>query len=144
MLDALIEHPRRALLLLLAVCTVAVGGPAVPTYVTEHQRPRNDQATLDQLRSQFAQSAWVSSLVSAYWDAPDDLNVGLDSDDRQLALAACSDLIDLVKVRTSTGPDGVTYTTTYSDGSLYIVDRSNNIMMTNFLSLHSGSRWRLS
>ena len=111
--------------------------------MTEHQRPRNDPATLDQLRSQFVQSAWVSSLVSAHWDAPDVLHVGLDRDDRRLALAACSDLIDLVKVRTSTGPDGVTYTTTYSDGSLFIVDRSNNIMMTNFLSFHSGCRWRL-
>lgn len=143
MLDALIEHPRRALLLLLAVLTIAVGGPAVLTYVTEHQRSRNDQATLDQLRSQFAQSTWAPSLVSAYWDAPDDLNVGLDSDDRQLALAACSDLIDLVKVRTSTAPDGVTYTTTYTDGSLYIVDRSNNILVTNFLGMNSGCRWRL-
>jgi len=141
--DALSEHPRRALLLFLALFTVAVGGPAVLTYVTEHQRSRSDPATLDELRSQFAQSAWVSSLIGAYWDSPDDLNVGLDSDDRQLALAACSDLINLVKVRTSTGPDGVTYRTTYTDGSLYIVDRSNNILVTNFLSMNSGCRWRL-
>ena len=46
MFDALSEHPRRALLLFLALFTVAVGGPAVLTYVTEHQRSRGDEATL--------------------------------------------------------------------------------------------------
>jgi hypothetical protein len=138
----LINHPRRALLVLLAALTMVVGVRVV-IYVAGAHPPRNDQATLDQLRSQFAQSAWKLSLVSAYWDSSDDLNVGLDSDDRQIALAACSDLIDVVKERISTGPDGVPYTVTSSDRSLFIFDRSSHILVTNFLSNNSGCRWRL-
>ena len=139
----MIEHPRRTVLLLLAIFIFAIGGPAVLTYVTGHERSHSDPATLAQLRSQFAQSAWEPSLVGAHWGPPEDLNATLGSDDRQLALAACADLIDLVGVRTSVSPDGVTYTTTYADGSLFIVDRKNNILVTSFLSMNTGCRWRL-
>jgi hypothetical protein len=131
------------LVLLLAIVTIAVGGSAVLTYVTKHQKLHNDQATLDRLRSQFARSPWEPSLISAYSRSPEALYVGLSSDDRQLALAACADLIAIVKTQTSTGPGGVTYTITHTDASLFILDRSNNILVTNFLSLDTGCRWRL-
>jgi hypothetical protein len=107
-----------------------------------HGPPRNDQASLDQLRSQFPQSDWGPNLISAYWESPGDLRLGFNSDDRRLALAACSDLIGVVQRHTITGPDGDSVTYDNDDGSLFIVDRSNNILVTNFLHLHSGCRWR--
>ena len=121
---------------------MVVGGWVV-AYVIGAQPLRNDQATLDQLRSKFAQSAWSANLVSAYWDSSDNLKVGLDSDDRQIAMVACSDLTDVVKERTGTGPDGVPYTATSSDRSLFIFGRSRHILVTNLLSKNSGCRWRL-
>lgn len=117
-------------------------GDGVVLYLVGQGPPGNDRATLDQLRSQFAHNAWEPSLVNAYWRAPDELHVGLDSDDRRIAMAACSDLTDLVKERTSVGPDGVIYTYHFSDGTLFISDQSGNLLVTNFLYTNSGCSWR--
>lgn len=137
----LIEHPRRALFFVLVVLTTIVAA-RVALYLFAGGPPRNDQATLDELRSQFAQSAWEPSLASAYWSGPDDLEVSLDSDDRQLAMAACADLTDIVHVRTSTGPGNVTHTIHSSSGLLFIKNQSDEIIVSN-LSNDAGCQWRL-
>lgn len=72
------------------------------------------------------------SLISAYWPAPNDLDVSLDIDDRTLALTACTDLIDIVKERSSLGPDGTVYTYTSDDVSLFIWDRSSDLSGNKF------------
>jgi hypothetical protein len=141
MFRLLVERPRRALLLAVAVLIMVVGGRVVLLLVTGGP-PRNDQAALDELRSQFSEAVWEPSLVSAYWSGPGDLEVSLDRDDRQLAMAACADLAQVIQVRTSTGPGGVTYTIHYSDGTLFILDQSKDIMVSN-LSNGAGCQWRL-
>jgi hypothetical protein len=140
MFRLLIERPRRALLVALVALTMVVGVRVVSN-VFDGGPPRNVQAVLDELRSQFAQSAWEPSLASAYWGGPDDLEVSLDSDDRQLAMAACADLTDIVRVRTSTGPGNVTYTIHNSNGTLFIKNQSNDIIVSN-LSNNAGCQWR--
>lgn len=144
--QALAERPRRTLVLLLLVLALVFGGRAVLSAVTSGP-PGNDQASLDQLRSQFAQRPWESSLISATWSSSGSLTAGLNSDDRRLALQACSDLIDIVHWRTSVGPsmgpDGAVYTYINDDGELFVLDRSSNVLVTNFRYLHSGCRWRL-
>jgi hypothetical protein len=141
---SLTMRPCRALLVFLVAVAVAVTiAVRIVIHLAANQPPRNDQTTLDQLRSQFAQTAWEPDLISAYWDSSGKLKVGLDRDDRQLALKACSDLIGIVQVQASTGPNGVVYTSTSSDRSLFIFDRSDRVIVTDFLSLNSGCRWRL-
>lgn len=141
MFRLLIDHPRRALLLAVVVLTMVVGERVFLHFVDDGP-PRNDQAALDELRSQFAQSAWEPSLVTAYWKEPDVLFVSLDRDDRQLAMAACADLTDIVQTRTSVGPGDVTYTIHYPDSTLFITNQSNDIMVSN-LSNGAGCQWRL-
>jgi hypothetical protein len=137
----LIDHPRRAVLFAVVVLTAIVGS-RVALKVFDGGPPGNDQAAFEELRSQFAQSAWEPSLASAYWSGPDDLVVSLNSNDRRLALAACADLTGIVQVRTSTGPGNVTYTTDYGDGILFIENQSKDIMVSN-LSNNAGCQWRL-
>jgi hypothetical protein len=142
MFRLLIERPRRALLVALVALTMVVGVRVVSN-VFDSGPPRNDQAALDELLAQFPQSAWEPSLVSAYWSGPGDLSVSLDSDDRQLAMAACADLTEVIQVRTSTGPGDVTYAIHYSDGTLFIKNQSNDIIMVSNLSNNAGCQWRL-
>jgi hypothetical protein len=139
-----IEHPRRSVLFILAVL-VFIAGMHVVIHVVDQGPPRNDQATLVQLQSQFLQSAWEPSLFSAYWQGGEDhtLYVGLDTDDRRLALAACSDLWGVVTDWPSTSPSGVTYRYEYSDASLFISDRSGNLLVTSFRGSRASCSWRL-
>jgi hypothetical protein len=141
MFRLLIEHPRRALLLALVVLIMVVGGRVFLHFVADGP-PRNDEAALDELRSQFPDTAWEPSLVSAYWSGLGDLSVSLDSDDRQLAMAACADLSEVIQARTSVGPGNVTYTIHYPHSILFIFSQSNDIMVSN-LSNGAGCQWRL-
>ena len=129
MFRLLTEHPRRAWLVVLVALAIVFGVRLV-AHLVDDQPPRNDPATLDGLRSQFAPSEWAPHLVSAYWSGPGDLGVRLDSDDRKLAMAACADLTDVVR-------------RTGADGTLFISNRSNHLMVSNILSNNAGCQWRL-
>ena len=133
------------MLLFILAGLVFVAGIHVVIHVIDRGPPRNDRATLDQLQSQFSQSAWEPSLFSAYWRAGEDrsLYVGLDTDDRQLALAACSDLWGVVTNWPSTSPSGVTYHYEYSDASLFISNRSGALLVTSFRGSSASCSWRL-
>lgn len=137
----LIGRPRLTLFVVVAALTLVVGARIV-SHVVDSGPPRNDQAALEELRSQFAQSAWEPSLASAFWSGPGDLEVSLDSGDRRLVMAACADLTEVIQVRTSAGPGNVTYTVHYSNGTLFIKNQSNDIMASN-LSNNAGCQWRL-
>lgn len=136
-----IDSPRRLVIFAVVVLTAIVGS-RVALRVFDSGPPSNDRAALTELRSQFAWSAWEPSLVSASWSGSGDLVVGLDSDDRRLAMAACADLTNVVRARTSTGPGNVTYTIDNSDAVLFIENQSSDIMVSN-LSNNAGCQWRL-
>jgi hypothetical protein len=125
----LTERPGRAVLLVVAALAIVLGVRLV-AHLVDDQPPRNDPATLEKLRSQFAPSAWAPHLVSAYWSGSGDLGVSLDGDDRKLAMAACADLTEVVR-------------RAGSDGTLFITDRSNEIIVSNILSNNAGCQWRL-
>jgi hypothetical protein len=132
---------RRWSILAIAVLIIVFGGQVVLHFLTDGP-PRNDQAALDELRSQFPDTAWEPSLVTAYWREPDYLQVSLASDNRKLAMAACADLSQVIQVRTSTAPGNVTYTIHYPDGTLFILDQSGEMLVSN-LSNGAGCQWRL-
>jgi hypothetical protein len=125
----LTERPGRAVLLVVAALAIVLGVRLV-AHLVDDRPPRNDPATLVKLRSQFASSGWAPHLVSAYWSTPGDLGVRLDGDDRKLAMAACADLTEMV--RRAGG-----------NGTLFIADRSNELMVSNILSNNAGCQWRL-
>lgn len=76
-------RPRLAVAFVLFVLTTVVGAHLYARRI-EMQPPRNDQATLAELRSRFADKAWAANLASAYWNSSQQtLTVSLTSEDRR-------------------------------------------------------------
>jgi hypothetical protein len=133
--SSFIDRPRRLLLFALLVITMIVGIRIV-IHVTTSGPPGNDPATLAQLRSQFAGAPWEPDLIAAFWARSGDLHVTFDRDDRPLALQACADLIEAVQQERAQEQVDI------GDRSLFIFDRSDEVLVSNFSSLSTGCRWR--